>query len=124
MNYSGYFKDSEGNIYYPRNMQRITTGTEYETDRMIDGKKVYVKRINCGALPNSDGKDVGTGINFSLCSLVDYKIILSTNSNYILQENLSDVRIVISKEWNTIQIVTQSNRSDYNLIIELYFIVN
>lgn len=40
----------------------ITTSTEYETGRIIDGKKEYGKRINIGALPNATAKYVNTGL--------------------------------------------------------------
>lgn len=40
----------------------ITTGTEFETGRVIDGKKEYAKRIDCGAMPNAAEKRVSHGI--------------------------------------------------------------
>jgi hypothetical protein len=49
MNYTGYFKDSDGNRYYP-NVIKITTGVKFETGRIIDGKKEYGKRVNVGYL--------------------------------------------------------------------------
>lgn len=35
------------------NRGKITTGVEFETGRIIDGKKEYGKRINCGLAPLS-----------------------------------------------------------------------
>lgn len=41
----------------------ITTGTEYETCRIIDGKKEYAKRIDIGAMPNATTKNIATGLS-------------------------------------------------------------
>jgi len=38
--------------------QNITTGVEYLVPKIIDGKQVYGKRINFGALPNNTIKDM------------------------------------------------------------------
>lgn len=43
--------------------QNITTGTEFETGRIIDGKKEYGKRVRLGNLPNNEKKDVAHGIS-------------------------------------------------------------
>jgi hypothetical protein len=43
--------------------QHIITGQEFATNEFIDGKQVYRKRINIGNLPNSDTKDVETGLS-------------------------------------------------------------
>ena len=42
---------------------KITTGQEVKTNEIIDGKRVYKKRINCGNLPNATSKYVNTRIN-------------------------------------------------------------
>lgn len=43
--------------------QNITTGTEFETGRTIDGKKEYGRRINVGPLTKETLKTVNSGIN-------------------------------------------------------------
>ena len=40
----------------------ITTGTEYETGRIIDNKTEYAIRIDCGSLLSSDTKTIQTSI--------------------------------------------------------------
>ena len=40
----------------------ITTGTEYETGRIIDSKTEYAIRIDCGSLLSSDTKTIQTSI--------------------------------------------------------------
>lgn len=47
---------------------RTTTGQEVKTNEIIDGKRVYKKRINCGNLPNATSKYVNTRINrYNFC---------------------------------------------------------
>ena len=43
--------------------QKITTGKEFETGRIIDGKIEYGKRIDCGNLPNNSVKMVAHGLS-------------------------------------------------------------
>ncbi len=43
--------------------KQITTGVEYETERVIDGKKEYAKRINVGIMPNNAIKNVPHGLS-------------------------------------------------------------
>lgn len=44
------------------NTANITTGTEFETGRIIDNKKEYGKRIDLGNLPNASTKNVAHGL--------------------------------------------------------------
>ena len=37
---------------------KITTGEEYETNIIIDGKKVYFRAVDLGALPNNTSKNI------------------------------------------------------------------
>lgn len=47
----------------PRNAVFIKTGEEFETNKFIDGKRIYGKRINCGQLPESgQGNTISTGL--------------------------------------------------------------
>lgn len=41
----------------------ITTGTEFKTGRIIDGKEEYGKRIDLGTMPNATTKNVTTGLS-------------------------------------------------------------
>lgn len=93
--------------------------------RIIDGKKEYGKRIECGKCPAANvGKDIDTGVNFSTAKLVDFNILLETTGGYNL--TIKDVfRLYIDKEWNTIQVFCDTN--DYlncELNIILYYTKN
>ena len=47
---------------------KVLTGQEVKTNEIIDGKRVYKKRINCGNLPNATSKYVNTRINrYNFC---------------------------------------------------------
>lgn len=42
---------------------KVITGQEIKTNETIDGKRVYKKRINCGAGPNNGSRSVATGLS-------------------------------------------------------------
>ena len=43
--------------------KNIITGEEFETNKTIDGKRIYGKRINCGQLPDpGQGSTTSTGL--------------------------------------------------------------
>ena len=42
---------------------KIITGQEVATNEYIDGKRVYLKRLNCGALPNKATKTIPHNLN-------------------------------------------------------------
>lgn len=50
--------------------QSITTGVEYVVPEVIDGKQVYGKRIDCGAMPNATTKSIAHGLNISTLSAI------------------------------------------------------
>lgn len=41
---------------------KVLTGQEVKTNEIIDGKRVYKKRINCGRGPNNGIRSVATGL--------------------------------------------------------------
>lgn len=59
------YRTKENNVWsqWQSLTQNISTGTEFETGRIIDDKKEYAKRINCGALLASGTKTVETGLS-------------------------------------------------------------
>lgn len=104
---------------------RLTTGQEVKTNEIIDGKRVYKKRINCGNLPNATSKYVNTG----LTNVTFVKIEGSASSwsgliplPYVnLTENYS---ICIYTEDSNIVIITQNDRSGYIGYITVYYTKN
>ena len=61
-----------------QNILNITTGTEYETGRIIDGKKEYAKRINCGKGPNNETIQVETGLTNVEYTKIEFSILSMT----------------------------------------------
>lgn len=80
----------------------ITTGTEFNTGRVINGKEEYGKRINIGALPNATTKNVEHGLQdvtftgYEGITSAGYKLpFISTSVNYNIQVLVGTSNIVI-----------------------------
>ena len=109
-------------------MENITTGTEYETGRIIDGKKEYAKRINCGNLPNAEAKYVQTGLqNITLTRAID-GVMLSSNSQRGLPAPsvtaANTIMVYLNGIGTTLTINTQFNWSSYTAYVELFYVKN
>lgn len=61
-NYKGYLEDKDGNKLFC-DSYNIITGQETATNEYIDGKCVFVKRINIGQLPNATVVTIPTGVS-------------------------------------------------------------
>lgn len=121
MNYSGKLVDSDGNIFYPKTVTKIVTGKEFETGNIIDGKKEYGKRIECGALPNTTNIMIVTDIlaNYTLTDY--YGIAISQNNAsikfpYAGTDVNGNVGLTIWSNGNTytIEIFTNRDRRTYS----------
>ena len=91
-------------ISYSKNLDFTTFGLDYSLDeqttafKWVDGKPIYKKTINCGALPNNTRKEVAHNI-----SNLDYVIkIEGTTSN------------TSSPFFNPIPLVYGNNTAAYN----------
>lgn len=58
-----YELDTEGKYQELKQTIDIQLGVEYETGRVIGGKKEYAKRIRCGDLPNNNSLVIETGLS-------------------------------------------------------------
>ena len=82
------------------NMHAVTSNAvadslSYSTDetltggKWIDGKPIYRKVIDCGALPNNTTKYVTTGLDFTVCNVVRFegfaKNTRSSDSTSVIQ---------------------------------------
>lgn len=87
----------------------------------IDGKPIYRKVVDCGALPNATTKQVSTGL--SNVSYVDYEImaISTKNKNYTKLPSvaLGDLSnsVAISLTFDTINLIT---KADYTMFDQVY----
>lgn len=104
----------------------ITTGTEYETGRIIDGKKEYGLRKNLGAFANSGRKDFSTGLSGS-CKITKYHLFAKNKSNgqvlTVPFMNLSNTQYLAGYFNDPALVATMNNYdfSGYDLIIEVYY---
>ena len=105
--------------------QNITTGTAFETGRVIDGKKEYGKRINCGKLPDTSTTSIAT--NLGNVNILDYKGIAIFNqySYKMVVGKISDYSISLAIENNQIKITTYlSAYKNYNAYVEIFYTKN
>lgn len=108
--------------------QNITTGTEYETGRLIDGKKEYGKRINCGNLPNAQAKYVQTGLeNITLTRAIDGVMLNSGSQRGLPAPSVTSantIMVYLNGTGTTLTINTQFNWSSYTAYVELFYVKN
>ena len=110
-----------------RNPYDITTGQETATNEYIDGKQVYLKIINCGALPNATQKTVAHGLsNFEM---VDIRAVFSGTSGdkiYVPHINLNNLSSSVGMSVNNTNIYlnTGINYSGYTGYVTIYYTKN
>lgn len=125
---NGNFKASEGKIAWGQwrcLTQNISTGTEYETGRIIDGKKEYGKRINCGKLPDTSTTTINTDLGN--VNILDYKgiAILNQYSYKMVAGKISNYSISLAIENSQIKITTYlSAYKNYNAYVEIFYTKN
>lgn len=110
------YKNFEGRV-------DIITGQERPTNEYVDGKRVYVKRIYFGNLPNISEKTVAHGLtNFELENIIatfaSYyrKIKLPITSPTSMASN-----IYIGLDNTNIIIITGSDYSTYSGYVKIYY---
>ena len=106
----------------------IVTGQEYETGRVIDGKKEYGKRINCGKGPNNNRKEVDTNLSnvfyLPLEGIVtNGEITFNTNSTRPL-DGTDNGSLGAYIQNNKIILESKTDRSGYDVIITIYYFKN
>lgn len=110
---------------------KIITGSEVATNEYVDGKQVYVKRINCGSLPNTTTKTIATGL--SMTSITVIKIIgtckTSTGITFplpflgITDNKSGDIPVYIAADGN-LTIKAYTNRSEMTGYVNIYYTKN
>lgn len=115
----------QGKVLNKKIKTEITTGTEFATNEYIDGKQVYGKIIDFGALPNNTSKRVAHGLDLSSITL--YKLYGMTSNGMTLPCYRSNSQYGIElyfADSNSIEIVTHMDRSAYIARITLYYTKN
>lgn len=100
----------------------IAIGVEFETGRIINGKKEFGKMINCGNLPNATSKVVETG----LLGIKITKIEGVTSKGYPLPfiNFAQNYSIQIYCYGSGIEIKTATDYSKQTAVITLYYTKN
>lgn len=112
-----------------QNILNITTGTEFETGRIIDGKKEYAKRFAAVALPSSAGNiTVQTGlgnINFIKLEGSISKTDGSESSNLPYSyTGQADVYHYYSNSSKNITIRVSGDMSNYQVVETIHYTKN
>lgn len=106
----------------------VTDAQASLTNRIIDDKQEFVKKINFGNLPSSGEKSIDLNLNVSTCEITQINTIIKDDDNnyfpfpHLLNENL-DIQI---DGTNNALIVNVGNTdmSKYSMIIDVFFINN
>ena len=122
---------SETNVYSSVAMDNklktnIVTGQEVATNEYVDGKQVFVKKIDIGALPNATTSKIATGL--SNVTIVKPVFGYATHSNgttinlpHLAINNLNACVGLNYTAANEIDINTGSDRSDFTGYVEVYY---
>lgn len=109
-----------------RNPYEITTGQETATNEYIDGKQVYIKRVNFGALPNNTTKRVAH--NLTSVTFVRFSVSCTNASGYCINlpyvdlgANVCTVPTITNTE---IVIKSITDQTIYNAYVDLYYTKN
>lgn len=111
----------------PTLSQNITTGTEYETGRVIDGKKEYAKRISIGTMPNATEKEVAHGLDMTKIVVNDIRGVMQAGSGYAMSFpflNSSNQNVYFEIRPTVIRVTTTTDRSAYTGHVTIYYTKN
>lgn len=111
----------------------ITTGTEFETGRIIDGKKEYAKRVDCGFLTAGSTSTAYNVSNINAVTKID-AMFYNINSKstyaipraYILEPEKYNVDCNISVPNGTIILESGSNYNGttFKAVVTIYYTKN
>lgn len=108
--------------------QDVTTDSDaVKCGYKVDGKDVYVKRVNIGALPNATHKDVSSGLsNITINKLEGVGI--RTTDNLTIAIPYSAVNFLVAAMYvsstNVVRITSQADMSAYIGYMNVYFTYN
>ena len=106
--------------------ERITEGEEEPTNKFIDNKRVYVKRIDCGNLPNSATKTIAHGL--SNVKIEHFEGIMRANMMqtfalpHVDTTATNSVRVQLNS--SVISIATARDWSHMTATIDIYYTKN
>lgn len=106
----------------------LVTGQEVATNEFIDGKRVYCKTVNVGALPVSGNKNVHSGLNMANIKIVRLEGIainrLNSGTTIMLPNatpnNVYSIGCFVTAG-GYVQVGVNMDRSDYDGIVRIYY---
>ena len=106
---------------------RITEGQEEPTNQFIDNKRVYVKRLDIGNLPNATVKSVDHGL--SNVKIERLEGVATNNGLQALplpfaseQDVSSSIRL---QSWGSdVRVYTGTDRSAFTGVVDIYYTKN
>lgn len=104
--------------------QIVTTGVESVTNEWIDGKQVYRKRINVGALPNAGEKTVDLGFNVNTVNIIRMQgmaYAASANHYMTLPYTYPSELVSLGCYHKVLSINCQHDGSPYNAYVDIYY---
>ena len=106
--------------------ERITEGQEEPTNQFIDNKRVYVKRIDCGTMPNSTSKLVAHGL--SNVKIEHFEGIMRSNDMQVYNlphvDSITTNSIRVQINSTNISITTARDWSAMTATIDIYYTKN
>ena len=116
---SGLTENQQENVLNTINENLSYSTTEHKTGKKwIDGKPIYRKVVECGALPNSTSKNVATGIDFTVCNVIKIEGVAkntSTSNTDTIPIPFSNVVAIGTTKTGDIAISTTENFSIYTI---------
>ena len=120
--------DSDGEVIYPQTISDMDySTTEQDTGcKWIDGKKIYKKTIDFGALPNASIKNVDHGVaNIARVVKIDGIISFGSNTWSNIPLVYQGVDSIYNAEFQVtttqVHCATSKDRSNLSAIITIYY---
>lgn len=100
----------------------VTTGQITESGRIVDNKKEYVLKINCGNMPNNTSKNVNLPISLANITITRKVELFGQSSQNEFPIMQTGITWYISGGGNVLVITTTSDRSRFTCHAEIYFV--
>lgn len=113
---------NDNGVYNSVLTQDITTGVEFKTNKKIDGKDIYYKKIDLGTGPSSTSKSYAIGINFN--NIIDANIFAKSTSTFLkLPFTAQSSAEFINYYFTGTNVIIQAgkDRSNFNLYLDIYY---
>ena len=132
LNYDGLYREIQKTIESIKDESSVAfkidikTGQEVAMNEYVDGKQVYLKRIDCGALPNNETKLIKHGIDFASKDVIRVNGVASNSKTLY---TLPCFRNLHHEDWNVgfyldetnINITTFTDKTDFRAYVEVYY---